>query len=118
MTNDDLSAFLLARIAEDEQVAHACKGQSWDYNRGEAVRADVTGGYDYVACGSHGNDIEGAYASHMVRWDPAHVLAECEAKRRIVDMRQATVLRALALLYREHADYRVEWALNTRPGTR
>jgi HEAT repeat protein len=56
----------------------------------------------------------------FVRWDSARVLAECEAKRRIVervsDVAWATysvrdvVLELLALPYADHPDYRKEWA--------
>jgi len=79
--------FLLARIAEDEEVAQA-------------------------------------------RHDPARVLAECEAKRRIVGLHErrpdwpdcqecgdrdyqkpwpCSTLRLLALPYSDHPDYRPEW---------
>ena len=92
-----LPEFLLARIAEDER-------------RVEFVR-------DFIP--EHGD--QGEYI------DPARVLAECDAKRRIVEM-QATndedrhlpgfhykaqmierVLHALALPYADHPDYREEW---------
>jgi fructoselysine-6-P-deglycase FrlB-like protein len=52
--------------------------------------------------------------------DPAHLLAECEAKRRIVEAcadvlaydaeaLPQDVLRFLALPYADHPDYREEW---------
>jgi hypothetical protein len=76
--------------------------------------------------------------AHIARWDPARVLAECEAKRRIVAIhardyghecpgegedpimipagwygsdgcRDCDVLRLLALPYASHPDYREEW---------
>jgi hypothetical protein len=63
---------------------------------------------------------------HITRWDPARVLAECDAKRRIVEDLQDELanqhdpepttlqladrtLRALALPYADHPDYREEW---------
>jgi hypothetical protein len=51
----------------------------------------------------------------IARWDPARVLAECAAKRRIVEMYagqhgQPYVLHFLALPYADHPDYRQEWA--------
>ena len=98
----DLTAFLLARIAEREA---------------EARRVARVG-----SC-------EPAYR-------PAEVLAECEAKSRIVDLHVISgrghgscatctdsdylglvdegpcdTLRALALPYADHADYRPEWML-------
>jgi hypothetical protein len=39
------------------------------------------GGYDITQL-----VINGPTAGHIARWDPARVLAECEAKRRIVEM--------------------------------
>jgi hypothetical protein len=58
-------------------------------------------------------------AAHVARHDPARVLAECEAKRRIVDSEGSPyveghvpatrTLRFLALPYADHPDYRQEW---------
>jgi hypothetical protein len=70
-------------------------------------------------------------AQHIARHDPARVLAECEAKRRIVEEWDAAhrvalaspqysydegiatgllaALYALALPYADHPDYREEW---------
>jgi hypothetical protein len=119
----DLDQFLLARIAEDKRIANdaaTARGrQEWD--------ADV------AAAGSpHA-------AEHVARHDPARVLAECGAKRRLVlacrdsrpdltflgarpagladfpltpaDQHQlaALALALLALPYHEHPDYRPEW---------
>jgi hypothetical protein len=77
-------------------------------------------------------------AVHIARWDPARVLAECEAKRRIVEAAdEATgldmtvdserlvgprdlvadpylgdvMLRLLAMPYADHPDYAEEWRL-------
>ena len=88
-----LTDFLLARIAEDEATAR--------YELGDlmADRPDV-----YSALG-------GA--------DPARVLAECEAKRRIVDAACLDVweghplsdsaLMALAAVYADHPDFDESW---------
>lgn len=56
---------------------------------------------------------------HSRGWSPQRVLAECDAKRRIVEMRQRnhTVITAglqeamafLALPYADHPDYREEF---------
>ena len=91
-----LTGFLLARIAEDEAAARA---SGWD-------------GPCYECQGASGGVME---------FDPTRVLAECEAKRRIVALiREAQVrgmdedhdpyvLRALAAVYADHPDYRTEW---------
>ena len=68
-----LTEFLLARIAEDEADAKKVNtGQwyPWDERNGDlspALRA-----------------LNGRAAAHIARQSPARVLAECEAKRRIV----------------------------------
>lgn len=93
-----LTDFLLARIAEDEAAAQDCK--EWS---------------DCFSCPTH------------ERFDTRRVLAECEAKRRIVERHMAygrynvdifrdgytaaleDVLRALSLPYADHPNYREEW---------
>ena len=90
-----LSEFLLAQITEDEAVAQG------------ALVADI-------ATVAH---------EHMARWNPDRVVAECEAKRRIVEWCVAAedrmqppapliamnVLAALALPYADQPDYLPEW---------
>ena len=91
-----LTEFLLARITEDEAGA-----QQWF----ESVRA-------------HGGIIDDTYG----HFGPSRVLAECEAKRRIVqnvcvlmahrDMYaqdKKYLLCLLALPYADHPDYLPEW---------
>lgn len=102
-----LTEFLLARIAEDERDA-----DSW--RRTEAFLAYPT--------------VEGDFLIDPKPW--LRVLAECEAKRRIVELHHRVkplfggwscgicldnggvdcrTLRALALPYADHPDYRDEW---------
>lgn len=108
-----LTEFLLARIAEDEEVAQIKKAQ-WGghWERGDSPRVIGT-------------------------IDPNRVLAECEAKRRIVEMGTFDdspesavdfwlkegkgrtppqpvgaligVFRALAAVYSDHPDYDRDW---------
>lgn len=107
-----LTDFLLARIAEDEEVARAGEDE-WDTPAGVA--------YTRVGLGSSANWV------HTI--DLARLLAECEAKRRIVheftgESPHANyddcgdecvgnalhwVLRVLAQPYADHPDYREEW---------
>ena len=138
---DDLAAFLLARISEDEATARAAvkvtevgatAGWYWS-NAGDAVFLDGTS--IPVACGPWRQPMDQAWAFHIVRHDPERVLAECDAKRRIVTahrQRQDSVtgiprddagraerhaagsavddvLRFLALPYADHRAYRPEW---------
>lgn len=135
----DLVGFLLARVAEDEAIARAA---SLDAYGNPAMHMD----WDYGP-GSE-RDMTPAQDELHREWSPWRVLAECEAKRRIVerckplwiiaarpvDIQAAGVvhpgaqltiygkggplwpndtaepiLRALALPYADHADYRDEW---------
>lgn len=95
-----LTEFLLARIAEDEAAARSATQGQWvrygdgrfyDYTVGLTpafVPWPQTGGNrspgrDYSAEIVGG--VQEADGTHIVRWNPARVLAECEAKRRIVE---------------------------------
>lgn len=151
-----LTEFLLARIAEDEEAARACAEafpSPWEVaDRGWRVRiyaaANVPDVGDHAEPGDerapcvieveperhHDLLNQGGWLSdrveHIARHDPARVLAECEAKRRIVERCSAprpgdewdgldwdgdlravaeSVLVALAAVYADHPDYRDEW---------
>ena len=104
-----LPDFLLARIAEDEEVARdtltAHELLDWselgDPAMGMAGPTDGPSGYVSIVI------------------DPARVLAECAAKRRILRIWFESefcerdvmndVIDALALPYADHPDYREEW---------
>ena len=117
-----LTEFLLARIAEDEALAQVATPGQWDRDSGWSITApppeDWSGPYVVVETKQR-NDAE-FIASH----NPARVLAECEAKRRIVELHPEMLewcqgcayeaypcrtLRALALPYSDHPDYLPEW---------
>jgi len=106
-----LTEFLTARIAEDEAEARA------------AARA---AGYHWSPDPKPFRDGAPSIDRHQARHDPARVLAECDAKRRIVDgYWEPTLndldasdentpvplwtLKALALPYADHPDYQQEW---------
>jgi hypothetical protein len=114
-----LAEFLLARYAEDE-------AELSDFEKSPHT-VDCGTSQGYWANDPHRNG-EGC------RW-PARVLAECEAKRRIVELLSwegpkdglrnrvfgpaadtafrigvSTALRLLALPYADHPEYRQEWA--------
>ena len=118
----NLTEFLLARIAEDEAAAHHARGllgMDAQWHTAEHLR-------------ERGLTI--ADARHVERWSSARVLAECEAKRRIVELHDCVhecigdgnltadpnlqdgayggpcdTLLLLALPYADHPDYRDEW---------
>lgn len=127
-----LSDFLLARIAEDEAVARAASLGRWeiqrDYEGRPYVAADKQAIIDASGefCGDLFLDASEEDLAHVIGHDPTRVLAECEAKRRIVTelragdpgnrwakeaWRQAEddVLHLLALPYADHPDYDKGW---------
>lgn len=126
-----LTEFLLARIGEDQARALAATPSpwAWDYEdyADSIVSTVVDQDHDdrYVITTDsrvYGpNDIT---AEHIMAWAPHRVLAECKAKRRIVEQRLegirdddpdtrclSTVIEALAAVYADHPDYRAEWSL-------
>lgn len=144
----DLVAFLRARLDEDERIAREADGPHWrpgDGNVSEgglyALDGDPAGENDgwAIAWFKMGETNPGqqlpAFSNrkrhphensvHAARHDPARVLREVEAKRRIVDSFAASglplatrnaefavvrmVLRLLALPHADHPDFRDEW---------
>ena len=129
-----IDEFLLARIAEDEAVVYR-----WDSDAKSRVAVMWAPGYATVA--SEGGDGEWLADGHevlyprnvMVLFDPARVLRECEAKRRMVDavidldlgcghtadqIRRDECddgirrLRILAAVYSDHPDYDPAWSID------
>jgi hypothetical protein len=104
-----LTEFLLARIAEDEGTAIYAQTR---YD----LEPEDWGGWWF------------GHQQHYSRYDPARVIAECEAKRRIVERHansgasgcyicaeaereqvECVEQRILAAVYADHPDYREEW---------
>jgi hypothetical protein len=124
---NDLVEFLRARYDDDASWALACTHKTGEMP--QPFRADhrkVFGGGDVVA-----ETRSATLAEHIARHDPARVLREVEAKRRILERYRALVedfdhvdetvfehtrratledaLADLALPYADHPDYREEW---------
>lgn len=80
MTAPDLPAFLLARIAEDEEVARSAyyEGQRWLSEEEDVVRWPED---ELVHIASRKRD-----AAHIARHDPARVLADCAAARDVLTL--------------------------------
>ena len=123
-----LVGFLLARIEEDERAARFC--DEWD----ERFRETGTVRHKWVRLTADGGSSFAGGAP-----TPRRVLAECEAKRRIITLHEqgsgwlgdpeprgcllchendgiierfgwCETVRALALPYADHPDFRKEWA--------
>jgi len=124
MSEPTLADFLLARIAEDEAAARKAGGKRWQrFQTGgvELIDAEQIGSaFADTVCFDEGSPSE-AQAEHIVRHDPARVLAECEAKQRIVETHDCWadvcgwpcgVLAPLAAVFSAHPDYRADWSLD------
>lgn len=119
-----LTEFLLARIAEDEKWALKAKGDragrwaSWNRSWDDSPNRDL------AADGMRVATLPMWLDEHVARHDPARVLAECEAKRRIVGLHPEILticqgcaaetfpcrtLLTLALPYADHPDFQDEW---------
>jgi hypothetical protein len=131
--------FLLARIAEDEAVANRCarlapikepKDWMWQQSDRNPLLVEVVQPWGVSTPLAQVHSFA-SQAAHIARWQPVRVLAECEAKRRIVqraqfaaeagqsarttgvedaiDLTLDSVMELLALPYADHPDYREEW---------
>ncbi len=100
-----ITDFLMERYAEEWAAAYT-----------------LVGVYDaLVATIQTGRITMYALAPHFARWDPARIMAECEAKRQVVERLsdvtwgtyavRDTILGLLALPYVQHPDYEKEWQL-------
>jgi hypothetical protein len=101
--NEQLAAFLAARLDEDESLARAASPGPWD-RRGDLLLLSVTD------------------TAHIVRHEPARVLRDIQGKQAIVRhyTKQVargsrnlghldTVCRHLASVYADHPDFRQQW---------
>ena len=111
----DLAAWLLAQIAEDERVARIAGRYVMEWG---ATEFEVGGGPYRAVCES--SDYGSDPLEHIARHDPARVLADCAAKRWLVDLSvhgcgddYERVQRALAMPYADRPGYRAEWAVGT-----
>lgn len=131
---DDLITWLRACLDEDERVAREAAGAPWVAEIPGAVHVDAAAiaenrawrNFGFVASVEHDADRQ-----HLARWDPARVLAEIAAKRRILDLHAfggtpplsaadecrecvsdfpCPTVRLLALPYADRPGYRPEWA--------
>lgn len=126
----ELIEFLRARFDEDERTARmAAKSGLLAWRRDENDPHQVLLAPTESAPNAHAVvawTVTRAKPEHIARHDPARVLADVDAKRRILDLEVPDhydtpgewrgwhdayndVLRLLALPYADHPDYREEW---------
>lgn len=123
----NITEFLEARIAEDEAIATAAAPGPWiwkgDASEDEASLYDSNDDLVLSAYGMHSQgflECSGENAGHITRHDPSRVLAECAAKRAIIELsanwdgytRNIDLLRAVATVYKDHPDYQQEWGIS------
>lgn len=103
---DDLIAWLRVQLDEDERVARAVDPREW-------------------LDGDAWAELDGAVRAHAAAWDPHRVLAEVEAKRRVLELTDFSaqfpdtdggydsacedVIKLLALPYADRPGYLPEW---------
>lgn len=144
----DLAQFLLARVAEDEDRALRAPAGPWrltEITEGIGLRwymvegAPPPAGTSRPDQGADGDptsvvDVEDeSLGRYFERFDPARVLAECEAKRRVVELHSGKApwcgwtqggdgvhgegedacdtLLTLAQPYADHEDFQEAWRL-------
>lgn len=119
-----LVEFLRARLDEDERLALLAAGPIGDHWQADGAMVFAKHPTDAIV------DYAGQAAGHIARHDPARVLAEVEAKRRIVDLHArehecvgsdggrtandagewpCQTLRLHGLPYADHPDYDESW---------
>lgn len=145
-----LTEFLEQRLAEDEAVARSAgwhggtdyseweyAAQPWGAMRVQTVSTHGNPGYEDHVGITHDSEglsdsVDEHAGAHIARHDPARVLAQCAALRRIVEMyehlgspqtlgdrmafpsaREAVgaTLRALATVHADHPDFDPAWRL-------
>lgn len=123
MTPDELIAVIERGLEADEQAARAASPGPWSPNAESDEVLSVDGITVCDGFALSGRQLR-ATVEHIVRHDPSRVLAEVEAKRRILDEHEGVhtcgdrtydfrewcpTLRALALPYAGRPGYREEW---------
>lgn len=89
----DLVDFLLARIGEDEADArvHRIDELDWSWSRAHEI-----GPAFGAIC--EASDLGELPFPHIARWSPARALAECDAKRRIIEDHQFALITETPLV--------------------
>ena len=102
MSDMTITEFLLARIAEDEEVARAALPIP-DLESPRWLPANLKRRFGIIS---------GYEVDHIARHDPSRVLRECAAKRAIIEAAEhgyLSYVAPLAAVYSDHPDYREEW---------
>lgn len=122
---DELVRWLGEQLDEDERIARAATAGPWLVDCESYAEAIIAGDGTSVIAGGRWGGEASAFEStedalHIAAHDPARVLREIDAKRRIVDrfawLREhgdtggtEWVIPVLALAYEDRPGYREEW---------
>lgn len=109
-----ITEFLNARYDEDETLA---RESIIDASHWSVFAVNEHFGQVDSDDGAIANNVDLKDAAHIVRWDPARVLADIAAKRAIVQLYEGSglriamgqVVRLLAQPYAEHPDFDESW---------
>lgn len=127
-----ITEFLKARIAEDERAARDATEGPWEVKPTKGGDqpwiTEVGSDYWLARTSSDPGSARDANAQHIARHDPSRVLAECAAKRAILEQRKGSdssmnddewtmgysdanydALYAIASVYAGHPDFQQEW---------
>jgi hypothetical protein len=141
-TPDDLTAFVAARLAEDEAAARAALESEWFAHVAEFARADHYAAFGDLAVEYDQWLPDVADGAHVARHDRARALREVAAKRAVLALHHAALYEGrnsdgdersdyfcnecdlekfpcrtvglLAAVWSDHPDYRAEWAPDGR----
>lgn len=124
---DELVRWLTAYLDEDERIARAATPGPWKLARQRGVEWVSSAEYWAVADCSDADPAR-ENAEHVAAWDPARVLREIDAKRKVIEQYESIgdpppgefgpdlsraelgrVLRLVALPYSDRPGYREEW---------
>lgn len=125
MSTDGLVEFVEARLADDERIAREVEQRGpWAVSEYEGSLYETD--YGVFALGPYGGSVVGG--EHVVRHDPARVLRDVAAKRRLLALAKThlrfdehhpspfyagfgeTMLISLAAPFADHPDYSSEWS--------
>jgi hypothetical protein len=120
---DELITWLRAQLDDDERVAREAGDDSLRW-RSEGPERNLVDEIRTIAIAPYEGELH--EAEHIARWDPARVLAEVEAKRRVLDwlvdcenkaldgnwwnLEVRDAVEALAQPYAGRPGWREEWA--------
>jgi hypothetical protein len=119
---NDLTEWLRKQLDEDEQAAVAASPGPWKTNAEHDEIHAVDGITVAEGFALSSNQLR-ATVDHIVRWDPARVLAEVDAKRRLIDEAirlmsydgEFEFLELLALPYADRPGYQESWRESPAP---